>query len=139
MTTDPFDFKGRTVFVAGGSSGINLGIADAFARHGASVAILGRSQERIDTALAQLRAHGGAAEGYSADVRDAAAVADALPASDASAKNVGTDRKKAWKDRWGCGQGIAAVDEVVPAAELVARLQREYRSARLRLMAMETA
>ena len=78
MTTDPFDFKGRTVFVAGGSSGINLGIADAFARHGASVAILSRSQERLATALAQLRAHGGAAEGYSADVRDAAAVAGAL-------------------------------------------------------------
>ena len=78
MTTDPFDFTDRTVFVAGGSSGINLGIADAFARHGASVAILSRSQPRIDTALAQLRAHGGAAEGYSADVRDAAAVADAL-------------------------------------------------------------
>jgi len=78
MTTDPFDFTGRTVFVAGGSSGINLGIADGFARHGASVAILSRSQPRIDTALAQLRAHGVAAEGYSADVRDAAAVADAL-------------------------------------------------------------
>ena len=78
MTSDPFDFKGRTVFVAGGSSGINLGIADAFARHGANVAILSRSQERIDQALEQLRGHGGAAEGYSADVRDAAAVADAL-------------------------------------------------------------
>ena len=76
--THSFDFTGRTVFVAGGSSGINLGIADAFARHGASVAILSRSQERIDTALAQLRTHGGSAEGYSADVRDAAAVAGAL-------------------------------------------------------------
>src|SRR5437764_12706882 len=73
-----FDFTGRTVFVAGGSSGINLGIADAFARHGANVAILSRSQERIATALVQLRRHGGAAEGYAADVRDAAAVADAL-------------------------------------------------------------
>ncbi len=77
-TNDAFDFNGRTVFVAGGSSGINLGIADAFARHGASVAILSRSADRIAGALAQLRAHGGAAEGYSADVRDAAAVADAL-------------------------------------------------------------
>jgi NAD(P)-dependent dehydrogenase (short-subunit alcohol dehydrogenase family) len=73
-----FDFNGRTVFVAGGSSGINFGIADAFARHGASVAILSRSQERIDGALERLRRHGGAAEGYSADVRDAAAVAEAL-------------------------------------------------------------
>jgi NAD(P)-dependent dehydrogenase (short-subunit alcohol dehydrogenase family) len=78
MTTHPFDFKGRTVFVAGGSSGINLGIADAFARHGAAVAILSRSRERIDTALTQLRTHGGVAEGYSADVRDADAVAGAL-------------------------------------------------------------
>ena len=78
MTTDPFDFKGRTVFVAGGSSGINLGIADAFARNGAAVAILSRSQERIDGALQQLRRHGGEAEGYSADVRDAASVAGAL-------------------------------------------------------------
>jgi len=78
ISSQAFDFKGRTVFVAGGSSGINLGIADAFARHGASVAILSRSQERIAGALEQLRAHGGAAEGYSADVRDAAAVAGAL-------------------------------------------------------------
>ena len=79
MTTqDYFDFRGRTVFVAGGSSGINLGIADAFARRGASVAILSRSPDRIATALGQLRHHGGEAEGYSADVRDPAAVADAL-------------------------------------------------------------
>jgi len=73
-----FDFHGRTVFVAGGSSGINLGIADAFAKHGAAVAILSRSQERIDGALEQLRRHGGEAAGYSADVRDAAAVSTAL-------------------------------------------------------------
>ncbi len=32
---DPFDFAGRTVFVAGGTSGINLAIAEAFAEHGA--------------------------------------------------------------------------------------------------------
>jgi NAD(P)-dependent dehydrogenase (short-subunit alcohol dehydrogenase family) len=73
-----FDFSGRHVFVAGGSSGINLGIADAFASHGASLSILGRSQDRLDAALAQLRAHGGRAEGHSADVRDAAAVSAAL-------------------------------------------------------------
>lgn len=73
-----FDFSGRHVVVAGGSSGINLGIADAFAAHGASLSILSRSQHKLDAALAQLRAHGGSAEGYSADVRDAAAVATAL-------------------------------------------------------------
>jgi nitronate monooxygenase len=36
---------------------------------------------------------------------------------------------KAWRDIWGCGQGIGAVREVVPVAELVARLSREYRAA----------
>jgi NAD(P)-dependent dehydrogenase (short-subunit alcohol dehydrogenase family) len=73
-----FDFSGRCVFVAGGSSGINLGIADAFARRGARVAILARDPGKIDAALEQLRRHGGEAAGYSADVRDAAAVAAAL-------------------------------------------------------------
>jgi len=80
---DPFDFSGRHVFVAGGSSGINLGIADAFAARGAKVAIVSRSQERIDGALAQLRRHGGEAAGHAADVRDAAAIAQALAASHA--------------------------------------------------------
>jgi len=58
---------------------------------------------------------------------------DALPQSDASMMNFGTDRKKPWKDIWGCGQGIAAIDAVLPTADLVARLQREYRAARERL------
>jgi len=76
--TDPFDFTGKHVFVAGGSSGINLGIAEAFAARGAKVAIASRSQERIDGALEQLRRHGGEAAGYAADVRDAGAIASAL-------------------------------------------------------------
>ena len=41
--------------------------------------------------------------------------------------------KKAWKDIWGCGQGIGAVDAVLPTRELVARLKREYEAARRRL------
>jgi nitronate monooxygenase len=41
--------------------------------------------------------------------------------------------KKAWRDIWGCGQGIGTVDAVVPAAELIARLTREYEAARERL------
>jgi NAD(P)-dependent dehydrogenase (short-subunit alcohol dehydrogenase family) len=80
---DAFDFADRHVFVAGGSSGINLGIAEAFAERGARVAIASRSAERIASALAQLRRHGGAAEGWSADVRDPAAVADALASAHA--------------------------------------------------------
>ncbi|MDO8699780.1 MAG: SDR family oxidoreductase [Rhodoferax sp.] len=75
------DFKGQAVFVAGGSSGINLGIAKAFATRGASVAIVSRSSERVAGAVAELRAlalPGARIEGYSADVRDAEAIAAAL-------------------------------------------------------------
>jgi len=63
---------------------------------------------------------------------------DALPQSDASAMNFGSDRKKPWKDIWGCGQGIGAIGEVLPAAALVARLAREYRAARERLSLEDT-
>jgi nitronate monooxygenase len=56
-----------------------------------------------------------------------------LPESDPSAMNFGGDSKKAWKDIWGCGQGIGAIREVVPAAQLVDRLEREYLAARARL------
>ena len=60
---------------------------------------------------------------------------DDLPVSDKAAMNFGSDRAKprAWKDIWGSGQGIGAVQEVVPVAELVARLAREYAAARARL------
>jgi nitronate monooxygenase len=58
---------------------------------------------------------------------------DALPHSDASKMDFGADRVKPWKDIWGCGQGIGAIDEVLPTAAFVARLQREYRAARERL------
>ena len=45
----------------------------------------------------------------------------------------GGSKAKAWKDIWGSGQGIGAVSEVVPAADLVARLTREYQEARAAL------
>lgn len=59
-----------------------------------------------------------------------------LPESDPSKMNFGSgggSKAKAWKDIWGCGQGIGAVDEVVPAAKLVDRLVDEYEAARKRL------
>jgi len=59
---------------------------------------------------------------------------DNLPESDPSKMNFGGGAAaKAWKDIWGCGQGIGPVKAVVPTAELVARLQREYQAARARL------
>jgi nitronate monooxygenase len=58
---------------------------------------------------------------------------DALPGSDPSSMDFSAGKPKAWKDIWGSGQGIGAIRQVVPAAELVARLSREYRAARARL------
>lgn len=58
---------------------------------------------------------------------------DALPQSDSSAMNFGSGAK-AWKDIWGAGQGIGAVDAVVPAADRIARMAAEYRAARARLL-----
>ena len=66
-------------------------------------------------------------------IRAAGLDPDNLPESDPTKMNFGGDAKKAWKDIWGCGQGIGAVDAVLPAAELVARLRREYEQARARL------
>ena len=59
---------------------------------------------------------------------------DHLPESDPSAMNFGGDAKKAWKDIWGCGQGIGAIDAVVPARERVERFAREYAAAKARLL-----
>lgn len=73
-----FDFSNQTVFVAGGTSGINLGIAEGFAAAGARVGVLSRSHDKVDAALDRLRAFGVEALGYAADVRDYAAIECAL-------------------------------------------------------------
>ncbi|MGX1807497.1 SDR family oxidoreductase [Nocardia sp. NPDC055321] len=79
--TELFDYSGRTVFVAGGTSGINLEVARAFARAGASVAVLSRNRDRVDAAVEELAEYGGWAMGFAADVRDYEAVAAALTAA----------------------------------------------------------
>jgi len=59
-----------------------------------------------------------------------------LPESDPSAMNFGSggdSESKAWKDIWGCGQGIGAIDSVQPAADLVAKIDSEYQAAKTRL------
>jgi nitronate monooxygenase len=61
---------------------------------------------------------------------------DNLPESDPTRMNFGSggnQAAKAWKDIWGCGQGIGVVDRVVPTAELVERLRSEYAAAKARL------
>lgn len=57
-----------------------------------------------------------------------------LPESDPSQMNFGGDAAKAWKDIWGCGQGIGAVDKVQGAGELVQQWQAEYAAVRHQLL-----
>lgn len=66
-------------------------------------------------------------------IRAAGMDPDNLPESDPSKMNFGGDAKKAWKDIWGCGQGIGAINAVTSTAELVGRLRAEYEAARARL------
>lgn len=77
---------GRNALVTGGGSGINLRVAERFAAHGARVALLGRTQQKLDAAVEGIAAAGGTAMGVSADVRDYAAV-------DAAVRSV--------RDAWG--------------------------------------
>jgi nitronate monooxygenase len=72
-----------------------------------------------------------------ASIRAAGLDPDNLPESDPAQMSFGSGRK-AWKDIWGSGQGIGAVKEIVGAADLVARLAREYSEARTRLCRART-
>ncbi len=59
---------------------------------------------------------------------------DHLPEGDLKTMNFGSEAApKAWKEIWGCGQGIGAIEAVLPAAQFIARLRREYDAARARL------
>ena len=63
---------------------------------------------------------------------------DSLPLGEAKAMNFassGSSGAKPWRDIWGSGQGIGAVKTVAPAAELVARLEREYAQAKAKVCA----
>lgn len=67
-------------------------------------------------------------------IRNAGMDPDNLPEADPSKMNFGAGGEaKAWKDIWGCGQGVGVIRKIVPTAELVARLQEEYQQSRDRL------
>ena len=101
-------YQGKTVFVTGGGSGINLGVAKNFAALGARLAICGRTQSRLDAAPETLRALGAQVCLVAADVRDSAALDAALARS---AEELGP------VDVLVCG---AAGNFLVPAAKLSA-------------------
>lgn len=82
----PDVLAGKVAVITGGGSGINLGIAKAFVAHGASVALISRTQSKLDAAAAELSPDGAHARGWAADVRDADALGAAL---DAAAEHFG--------------------------------------------------
>lgn len=69
-----FDFSDKNVLIFGGTSGINLGIAEAFAASGANVGVVGRNPEKAQNARDTIAQHGQQAFCYTADVRDYEAV-----------------------------------------------------------------
>ncbi len=79
MTRPTFDFRGKNVFVFGGTSGINLGIAHGFAAAGAHLAVASRNADKVEAARAAL-SHTHPALGFSLDVRDWDAVKAAVDA-----------------------------------------------------------
>ncbi|MGT2428659.1 NAD(P)H-dependent flavin oxidoreductase [Cupriavidus basilensis] len=64
---------------------------------------------------------------------------DNLPLSDKSKMDLsgGANKVKAWKDIWGAGQGVGLMDDIQPAAQIVAQLRAEYHAARHRLLAQD--
>lgn len=79
MTRPTYDFSGKNVFVFGGTSGINLGIAHGFARAGANLSVASRNPDKVAAAKAAL-SHTHPALGFALDVREWDAVKAAVDA-----------------------------------------------------------
>jgi NAD(P)-dependent dehydrogenase (short-subunit alcohol dehydrogenase family) len=78
MAYAPFDLSGKVALVTGGNRGIGLGMAEALAQAGATVAIWGTSGERNREAVARLEKAGGRAFAQEVDVADEKAVEEAM-------------------------------------------------------------
>lgn len=71
-------FTGKSAFFTGGTSGIGLAIARRFASLGAHAVLLGRNEEKMSRAVEGILASGGKASGFACDVRDYAALEEAV-------------------------------------------------------------
>ena len=68
-------------------------------------------------------------------IRNAGMDPENLPESDPSKMDFGGDKSKAWKDIWGCGQGIGSVNKIQTTAAFIDQLKAEYATAKARLLA----
>ena len=124
--------KGGKALITGGSKGIGLAIAHAFADEGCNVAICSRSQDNVDTALAELGAKGVTVYGEAVDIGDADALkgwveaaADALGGVDTFVSNAtgpGGNDENGWMgglthDIFGLTRGVAAATSHLEASE----------------------
>ncbi len=124
--------KGGKALITGGSKGIGLAIAHTFADEGCNVAICSRSQDNVDSALAELAAKGVNVYGEAVDIADADAfaswvkgAADALGGVDTFVSNAtgpGGGDEKAWQgglthDIFGLTRGVAASVSHLAASE----------------------
>jgi len=83
MSTSLFDLSGRTALVTGSSRGLGRAIAEGLAKAGARLVVNGTDPARVETAVAEFRSAGHAAEGAAFDVTDEAAIVDAFGSFDA--------------------------------------------------------
>ena len=144
------EFDGTIVLSGAMSNGADILAAEAI---GADLAYFGTRFIAAEEANAADAYKGMIVEGAAADivytptftgvhgnylkdsVRNAGLDPDALAGGDEA--TVGFDKRddsaaKAWRDIWSAGQGVGSIDEVLPARELVLRLEAEYRAARAR-------
>ena len=124
------------------ATGCDLGyIGTRFIAATESMAPDGYKQMLVDSRAADVvytdHFSGGHANYLRPSVKAAGLDPDNLPAKANSMDYArkGDDTPKAWKDIWSAGQGVGLIDDVVPAAEIVARLARELRAARDRVLA----
>ncbi len=70
--------QGKTILITGGGSGLGLAMAKGFTRHGANVAICGRTEEKLQSAVQEIdkEREGAISRYYVADVRDHTAVSE---------------------------------------------------------------
>ena len=115
------DYRGVAVFVAGGTSGINLGIAKGFAAAGARVAVMSRSQDKVDAAVRRLRELGAESMGVAADVRDVQATGAALAAAHEAFGDIDVLASGARRELPGAGAGHVAQRLSVGAGDRSAR------------------